>query len=724
MHKILTLLLNIAQKNEKSNTNVLFRRFFKTTSPYLTIRTRINVQVGRPNTHAATIRHGLLFLLAMLYCSPLLIAQTNNTDSNGGIKHDSLSLQEVTVTASKISQKWAQTAKVVTLISDSVLQSNVQLSLSELLNREAGISIAGANNAGGTNQQMYMRGAAVGYTLLLIDGMPLSDPSAPVGSFDLNVFDVSQIKRIEILRGAQSSLYGSDAVAGVINIVTQQNTDKPIALKINAVGGSYLTHRLNMSLNGNLSGFRYNAQVANRISKGFSDAQDTTQTANYDRDRFRQNAYRLSVSKQVMPQLTLAASGQYAQYYADIDAAAYKDDRDYTAQNNNVFAGASLSYQIKKSQFRLQYSYDHISRIYIDDSTDVPIGAYAKYQFGSYKGSSHFVELYFHYPISPKINLLAGADWRNTNTRQQYYSFSDWGIYEEPLIAPDSAKIRLGSTYLSLTTQPLKNLRVELGSRANFHSLYGNNITYSVHAAYSLKNRIKIFTGIGSGFRAPSLYQLFSPYGNKSLQPELAQSFDGGIQVFPAGKDNTYLRLTYFNRHVKQIISGLNLLNPPYFKYFNMNQQRDQGIEAEAQWRVKKWFFSANYAYVVGKINTINQQTNTDTTYNNLIRRPTHSGNIQAAYQVLPKLLLGLRARWVGVRTDLFFDETTYTTQNKQLAAYGVYDFYARTQILPYIAVFADFRNLLNTEYHDITGYNTKKFNFDIGVSIDLSKGK
>ena len=639
--------------------------------------------------------------------------------------NDTLTLQEVTVTAAKISQKWAQTAKIVTIIPDSVLQNNRQLTVAELLNREVGITIVGANNAGGTNQQLYVRGAAVGYTLILIDGMPLSDPSAPVGSFDLNMFDVSQIKRVEILKGAQSSLYGSDAIAGVINIVTRSNTQGPLQLNINAISGSYLTHRLNITASGRVKQFNYCAQAASRISRGFSDAQDSTQLAGFDRDRFRQDAYRLALSQNLADnKITLGTNAQYAQYYADIDAAAFKDDKDYFVKTKNIFANVYADYSLDKLKLRLQYSYDQIMRTYTDDSTDVPGGAFAKYQFGQYKGSSHFVELYANYLFAHNINLLVGVDWRAISTDQQYLSISDFGLYEEPALSPDSANTQIAAAYLSLTTRPLKNMQVELGGRANFHSLYGSNTTYSLHIAQELfKKRLKLFAGIGSGFRAPSLYQLFSPYGDHALNPEQSRAFDGGLQLFPTQKDHTYLRFTYYNRMVKNIITGLSLLDPPYFKYTNMNRQYDQGIEADAQWRYKKWFLAANYTYATGQITTVTLLPELrDTTYNNLIRRPKHSANLQIAYQIGPKLLLGARARWVGQRTDLFFDENTYATKQIAMPAYTTYDLYLRTPLLPYIAVFADVRNLLNKKYSDIAGYNTKGFNFDIGVSLNVSK--
>ena len=129
-------------------------------------------------------------------------------------------LDAVTVTANKIAQKLSQTGKVVTVLSDSVLQRYATQSVSELLSRQAGLQVVGSNGPLGTNPDIYLRGASSGNTLILLDGLPGYDPSGTANTFDLNLLTVGECDRIEILRGAQSTSYGADAVAGVINIFT------------------------------------------------------------------------------------------------------------------------------------------------------------------------------------------------------------------------------------------------------------------------------------------------------------------------------------------------------------------------------------------------------------------------------------------------------------------------------------------------------------------------
>ena len=118
------------------------------------------------------------------------------------------------------------------------------MGLGELLNQQAGLKLAGANNTLGTNQDVYMRGAATGNTLILIDGIPINDASTIANTFDINHLPLDNIERIEILKGAQSTLYGSDAVAGVIHIITRKQSDKPVSVSGTIAGGSFNTYKV------------------------------------------------------------------------------------------------------------------------------------------------------------------------------------------------------------------------------------------------------------------------------------------------------------------------------------------------------------------------------------------------------------------------------------------------------------------------------------------------
>lgn len=143
-------------------------------------------------------------------------------------QQDSASLDEVVITANKYPNKTSLTGKVVTIITKEQLEKNGGKDLSQILMEQTGLYIGGANSNFGKDKSIYLLGAAIQYTLITIDGVPVYDASGIGSNFDLRNLSADQIERIEIVKGSQSTLYGSDALAGVINIITKKSFAKKI----------------------------------------------------------------------------------------------------------------------------------------------------------------------------------------------------------------------------------------------------------------------------------------------------------------------------------------------------------------------------------------------------------------------------------------------------------------------------------------------------------------
>ena len=164
---------------------------------------------------------------------------------------------------------------------------------------------------------------------------------------------------------------------------------------------------------------------------------------------------------------------------------------------------------------------------------------------------------------------------------------------------------------------------LELGSRVNFHSEFGSNAVFNINPSYFINKKIKLFANISSAYRTPSLYQLFSEFGNPDLKPEVGITTEAGLQYFST--DNKFSsRAVAFSRNVKDVIFFYFNSTTFQSQYINQDKQKDNGFELETSYKINKGTtIKAFYTYVTGEITT--QINSKDTTYNNLLRRPKSS---------------------------------------------------------------------------------------------------
>jgi vitamin B12 transporter len=627
-------------------------------------------------------------------------------------------LNPVVVTANRFPQKQNTTGKVVTVITREVLSRSIGRTVPELLNQQAGITIIGAQNNLGTNQDVYLRGAGTGKTLILIDGMPAYDPSTISTAFDINHFPIDNIERIEIVRGALSTLYGSDAIAGVINIITKKGGNKPASLYSTLASGTYGTFKGVAGINGTVKETRYNLQYSRLQARGFSSAYDSTGTQGFDKDGFEQNNLSANLSTALTKQLQFRINSALNNYNTDLDAAAFQDERDFSSTSRNYQAGAGLDFRYNRGTIHFNYSFNNTKRNYLDDSTHV--GGFAKFARQEYTGRSHVAEIYSNIRLSNVLDLLVGADQRWQNTDQHYFSVSSFGPYETKRGA-DTTNMRQSSFFATAFLKALGGFHLEIGGRYNHHSEYGNNFTYSFNPSYLINNKVKLFANIASAFKAPSLYQLFvvGSANNTTLQPETSGTIDGGVEYTNVANGFT-ARAVYFSRNIR---NGIDY-NYATFRYFNNNFQQDHGVELETSLRLDKFSFAANYTYVTGEVNTKNFVYNPatwsyvakgDTTYNNLFRRPKHTVNVTLGFVPTDRWFISTHARFAGRRF-----EPVFMAAPIPMEAYQTVDIYTEYKFSQRIKAFADLKNITNEQFFDVRGYNSRRFNFMAGVNINL----
>jgi vitamin B12 transporter len=622
---------------------------------------------------------------------------------------DSLkTLNEVIVTATKTPVKQSETGKVVNVITAAELQKSSGKSLGQLLNQQPGMIINGADNNLGTNQTIYTRGASAGNTLILLDGVPLNDASGITSEFDLNNFSLENVERIEILKGAQSTLYGSDAVAGVINIISKKSGQKPFQVNAGISAGSYETYKATVALSGNNGkGQTFFVSYNGISSRGFSSAYDSTGKAQFDRDGFHQDAVQASYGFGPSKNLNVRLFGKYNNNRSDLDAGAFIDDKDYTNHNDNTIAGTSADYKLKNGFIRLQYSYNRFNRSFVDDSTDVNI--YAKYQKGKYFGTSNYAEMYTNLHLASFLELLAGVDYRTNATSQSYVSLPDYGFPSVP-VSSDSANTQQFSGYASLILKTTGGFHTEAGGRWNHHSVYGSNFTYSFNPFF-LKNEFKFFANISSGYHVPSLYQLYSEFGNRNLKPEVSNSYEAGAQYL---KKNINARVSVFARDIRQVFYFYTDPATYASRYINADKQKDYGVEAEVTASLcDKISVSANYTYVDGKISTTDF-SGKDTSFFNLYKRPANVLNLSVNYQPVSELFFSARLKTASKAFEPGFPAPY------ELKGYYTAGLYMQYQYVKKYTVYADLDNIMGEKYFVTRGFTTKGFNINAGIKVAL----
>jgi len=595
-------------------------------------------------------------------------------------------LDEVGITATKVPTPLRESAKPTKIISRETIEENPGKDLGQLLNEQANILVNSSYSNPGLNRNLYLRGAAAGYTLVLIDGQPLNDPSGFGGAYDIRLLPTEMIERIEILNGSQSTLYGTDAIAGVINIITREGAAEGFRSDVKLAYGSLNTFNGSAAVSGTIGKNSYRVSYQRNTTSGMSEAEDPEDTGEFDDDGFDQQAVQFNWEYKPTESLSIKPFFRFSDFDGDYDAGAFSDAPN-TYESRLFNPGVNAQWKTEKANLTANYSFNATDRLF--NST-----------FGEneFKGRFHHADLFGAYELSEGIKLLGGANLQDMTMLSETTTVTD-------------PNIRIFSPYATLMAQPAEGLSLELGYRLNNHSRYGNNSTYSLAASYLINDQVRLFSSYSTGFRAPVLSELFGQFGaNEDLKPEESQTFDIGFQTWLFG-DALSLQFSYFNRSIEQIIAYDFTLG-----YLNQDQQDDQGLEVEATWNVlPSLSFNGFYAYLDGEVTT------PDAAEFNLFRRPKHRFGLSANISPINNLTVLLQWQHLRDRTDIFFNNETFASEEVRLSPYMLLNASVNYELPKQgLTLFADLKNITDVEFTEIYGFNALGFNILSGVRLRL----
>jgi vitamin B12 transporter len=622
---------------------------------------------------------------------------------------ESTGINTVVVTATRTKQLKEKTGSSISVITDEDLKAHQIVAVSDALKETPGLTVV-RNGGLGQPASIGLRGATDGQSLFLVDGVRINDPSSTNNQAILGDLFVNNIDRIEVLRGAQSTLYGSDAIGGVVNIITRLGGDNPFALRASAEAGSFDTYHVNASAFGTLDSVEYGAGF-NFLHTNGTPAADK-RNGNPETDGYRNLGATENLRWNLSDTLSLDLRGYYTDTRADFDdnfsflppflvadSKAYNTDRLASG-----YAGVNLALFGGKFQNRLAVTASKSSRAFFDSAFDFI------HKNSDAKGNSWRLEYQGIVDISKDDQLSFGAE-------TQRISFSDDSFSSFFGNSHDHGHNRVSSVYAQYQTTLFDQLTLTGGVRYDDDDEFGGHTSLKIAGAWALSDGTTVLrANYGDGFKAPSLFQLFSQYSNPitSLQPEKARGWEAGIDQSLLA-ERVHASLTYFERRSSNQIDFFSCFGtiPPQFVqacidraaqggfYYNVGRTRSRGLEAEVTAAVSDTLqLTAN----VTDMRAIDLNTHT-----NLARRPHMMANASATWSPNERLSLGIAANYTGRR----FDSTGNFTP---MPAYTVVNVYGSYKITDQLEAYGRIENALDKTYEPVDGYGGPERGFFVGL--------
>ena len=507
----------------------------------------------------------------------LLTASTLSLCAAGAARAQEIfDLDEITVSSTKAGAQTPldRTGATVQVITQEDLQQADETTLAEFLARQPGISVS-ANGGVGSNTTLRIRGLGGTYIKVLVNGIDVTDPSSTQAQFNWGGMTTANLGRVEILKGSSSSLYGSRAVGGVINISTIQRPEEPGSETTFALeGGSYETYRAAASYaySGERGGLTFG--IDRITTNGFS---AKSGAANTEADGYQATQITLSADVRATDTLKLGLSayaleseGDYDEFAGD--GAAPYDERN-TTESRGVRAYAEL--MTGAVDHTLSFTYFTTDRLSSSNGFDT-----------TFDGDRKRIDYTGSYAASDVLTLTFGADWEEEsfNSGGASGSVETTGLFGEVLYAATA------------------DLDLSASVRVDDHSTFGDYVTGRLAAAYRVTGATTLRAVAATGFRAPSLYELNSTlYGNAALDPEESTSFELGVEhEFGPGRS---VKATAFHTRIDNLIQFVSLYDATGAWIGGQYQQvagesKTQGVELSGEWAVNDWLgLYGNYTY-------------------------------------------------------------------------------------------------------------------------------
>lgn len=599
-------------------------------------------------------------------------------------------LDTVVVTGNKIETPLRQVSSSIAVITAEDMARSGQTTVAEVLRDVGGLSVAQTGGTG-ANASVFLRGAESAYTLFLIDGVEVNDPMSPGRGYSPAHLTVDQVERIEVLYGSQSTLYGSDAIAGVVNIITKRGEGPP---KIGATieGGALGTFRSRAGLSGGTTDYRYAVDGSFFNTMGVS----ANALGNMEEDGYRNTTLggRFGATPSAAASVDLTV--RYTDGRADIDngTGPNGDDPNRINTSRQLFIRPSATLELWSQRWKQTLGYSLVDHSREDDN---PADANQETASNStFDARLHKVDWQNTLVLAEGNTVVFGAE-----TELEQGESESQGPYPSRF---ERQTARMTGVYLQELLQYGDALFAAAGVRIDHHDRFGSEVTYNLAPNVFLEETgTRIKGAYGTGYKAPSLFQLYSSFGDSTLQAGTSKSWEAGIEQYLAGQ-RLAAGVTYFDNTYDNMVGW----DSETSSYKNVFKATARGMELNGRYAgTAGTSLRAHYTFTDSKDHESDEQ---------LLRRPRHSGGIVLDQRVRPGIDLNLSYRFSGERRDNDF--STWPATPVTLDGYGIVNVAANWKITPNIQLFGRIDNLLDAEYEEILGYGTVGITGYLGIRV------
>lgn len=633
-------------------------------------------------------------MLSRYACLPLSLALSSPAFASDDVA--------ILVTATRLATPVEQVPASVTILDKAAIDRAQDVGMTELLLRTPGVSMS-RNGGYGTATSLRIRGAEAGQTVVVIDGVKLNDPSNADASYNFANLLIGDTATVEVLRGPQSILWGSQAIGGVVNVATA-TPDRPLEGSFDIEAGSRQTVSARVALGGKGGPVAWRIGAQTFTTDGISAIAPAF--GGREKDGYRNRAVQGRMTISLADNVTANIRAYHSRARTEFDDTAA--DSPAYALNREFVGYAGLDIDLLDGRFgnRFGYGYTETGRDNYDPRR-------ARAQTFDAEGRNERLEYQGSFAFSDTVTALFGIE----NETSRFRSVSPPGSLAATVPEPARGDAEITGVYGQFSMRPLTGLTLTGGLRRDDHSRYGARTLFSAGGVWVLPTGTVIRATYGEGFKAPTLYQLFSEYGNAALAPERAWGWEAGLEQHLLNR-RFLIGATWFDRTaIQQIVynpcssapdpllcvqPGTTINRTGY--YANVARAEAHGVEARAALSLNMLTVDGNYSWTVAE----DRSAGSAGFGKWLPRRPRHMANASIGYALPFGLDLGVAVRWSGKAYD-------NAANSIRFAPYALVDLRAEVDAGP-MRLFARVENLFDKDHMTAWRYGTLGRSIHAGI--------